>query len=211
MIDRIFNILCMAIMVVILSMACSQDGDVAECPVDEVNNLVGFLDGAEGILYVMPDMHELVLNKLGAEPVSDTTCQVDLSAYPGVSGEPVTFELVVTEQPYIYSLKPMPIMSGVSLLGTAKVYRNVTCGKTHPGFKSDCIGIPAWMPERQSYKGMRWSVDPWKSCVDGSDTCKVVYSIVGLATLYPSLDCSDPDSSTGTKLIFGYRCDKKQP
>ena len=202
MIDRIFNILCMAIMVVILSMACSQDGDVAECPVDEVNNLVGFLDGAEGILYVMPDMHELVLNKLGAEPVSDTTCQVDLSAYPGVSDEPVTFSLVVTDRPYVYALKPLPRTSDAPLPGTVKVFRNATCGNTHPGFKTECMGVPVWMPERQNYQGMRLSVDPWKSCTDGADTCKAVYARVGSATFYPALNCAGPDTTFEIKQIY---------
>lgn len=175
----------------LLLFSCSRPQ--SDGALDDTADLAAYLDGNERVMYVRPDQRDAVLNKLQAKAAGDSLFHAT------VGGETVTFKLITTDMPYLYTNE----MFEIPVLALRwKIYFNARCGQKHPGFVSPCIAT--FGPHKAFGQSMTWTVNDWYSCMRGDSLCIEKYQPVGTITYYPDLNCQD--TTFVIRNIMRFRC-----
>ena len=194
------NIVLLLILLTLMN-ACDKKEIPTTTP-ESPKTVIGILHEDPGSLFYADGELDRLLEILHAESVDSSKYIGHLRDTTAVQSS-IEFraEKLNDLEEYLEMYQPGEVGTSTLLI----IYKNAQCGKQHPGFISACIGT--FGPHQRFGASMFWTVNKYKSCIDGQSTCIERLRIVGQTTYFPQLKCLGADSVHIQRPIRRLRCD----
>ncbi len=181
-------------LLIVCTTGCGEE--TTDVELNKEDDLIGYLEAANEVLYVKPEFRDTVLAVLLAEEtIEDSTTIHVIETFLPMGFTYFYDSLWVDTTDHYYPH-----------YGSFKVYNNSDCNKVHPGFTSECIGT--FGEHRIWGRSMRWIVNEWKSCTAGSSICIETYERIGEIQYFSNIDCMMTDTLVFTRGIYEWTCIK---